>query len=48
MLLKEKIAIVTGIGTGMGKAIALRYAKKAPMWWAQKSMRSPASRPRLR
>ena len=28
MLLKEKIAIVTGIGTGMGKAIALRYAKE--------------------
>ena len=28
MLLKDKIAIVTGIGTGMGKAIALRYAKE--------------------
>ena len=28
MLLKDKIAIVTGIGTGMGKAIALRYARE--------------------
>jgi NAD(P)-dependent dehydrogenase (short-subunit alcohol dehydrogenase family) len=28
MLLKDKIAIVTGCGTGMGKAIALRYAKE--------------------
>ncbi len=28
MLLKDKIALVTGIGTGMGKAIALRYAKE--------------------
>lgn len=28
MLLKDKIAVVTGIGTGMGKAIALRYAKE--------------------
>jgi NAD(P)-dependent dehydrogenase (short-subunit alcohol dehydrogenase family) len=28
MLLKDKIAIVTGAGTGMGKAIALRYAKE--------------------
>lgn len=28
MLLKDKIAIVTGIGTGMGKAIAVRYAKE--------------------
>ncbi len=28
MLLTDKIAIVTGIGTGMGKAIALRYAKE--------------------
>jgi NAD(P)-dependent dehydrogenase (short-subunit alcohol dehydrogenase family) len=28
MLLKDKIAIVTGAGTGMGKAIALRYARE--------------------
>ncbi len=28
MLLKDKIAVVTGIGTGMGKAIALRYARE--------------------
>lgn len=28
MLLKDKIAIVTGAGVGMGKAIALRYAKE--------------------
>ena len=28
MLLKDKIALVTGIGTGMGKAIALRYARE--------------------
>jgi NAD(P)-dependent dehydrogenase (short-subunit alcohol dehydrogenase family) len=28
MLLKDKIAIVTGAGTGMGKATALRYAKE--------------------
>ena len=28
MLLKDKIAVVTGIGTGMGKAIALRCAKE--------------------
>ena len=28
MLLKDKIAIVTGSGVGMGKAIALRYAKE--------------------
>ncbi|HXG19572.1 MAG TPA: glucose 1-dehydrogenase [Methylomirabilota bacterium] len=28
MLLKDKIAIVTGAGAGMGKAIALRYAKE--------------------
>ena len=34
MLLKEKIAIVTGIGTGMGKAIALRCAKRGrPCRW---------------
>jgi len=32
MLLKDKIAIVTGAGVGMGKAIALRYQKKARMW----------------
>ena len=28
MLLKDKIAIVTGAGVGIGKAIALRYAKE--------------------
>ncbi len=28
MLLKDKIALVTGIGTGMGKAIALRCARE--------------------
>lgn len=28
MLLKDHIAIVTGAGTGMGKAIALRYARE--------------------
>ena len=28
MLLKDKIAIVTGSGAGMGKAIALRYARE--------------------
>jgi NAD(P)-dependent dehydrogenase (short-subunit alcohol dehydrogenase family) len=28
MLLKDKVAIVTGAGTGMGKAIALRYARE--------------------
>lgn len=28
MLLKDKIAIVTGAGVGMGKAIALRYARE--------------------
>ena len=28
MLLKDKIAIVTGAGVGMGKVIALRYAKE--------------------
>src|ERR1051325_6508409 len=28
MLLKDQIAIVTGGGVGMGKAIALRYAKE--------------------
>lgn len=28
MLLKDKIAIVTGAGAGMGKAIALRYARE--------------------
>ncbi len=28
MLLQDKIAVVTGIGTGMGKAIALRYARE--------------------
>ena len=28
MLLKDQIAIVTGAGTGMGKAIALRYARE--------------------
>lgn len=28
MLLEDKIAVVTGIGTGMGKAIALRYARE--------------------
>src|SRR5262249_17597081 len=28
MLLKDKIAIVTGAGVGMGRAIALRYAKE--------------------
>ena len=28
MLLKDKIAIVTGAGVGMGKSIALRYAKE--------------------
>ena len=30
MLLTEKIAIVTGIGTGMGKVIAPACAKRAP------------------
>jgi NAD(P)-dependent dehydrogenase (short-subunit alcohol dehydrogenase family) len=28
MLLKDKIAVVTGGGVGIGKAIALRYAKE--------------------
>jgi NAD(P)-dependent dehydrogenase (short-subunit alcohol dehydrogenase family) len=46
MKLKDKVAIVTGAASGLGKAIATRYAKEAREWSSPTSTRRKPTRSR--